>query len=108
MVIKTFLNNNAPDGFPIGFILNTGTHKNGGQHWQALYFDNEGISYFFDSYGRTAKKEFRIFEILLRAFFNYCAMFNHNTSTALHQWNINTFINYGLKKSNSKYKNYKR
>ena len=31
--------------FPIGFILNTGMHQNGGKHWQAIYFDNEGVSY---------------------------------------------------------------
>ena len=29
--------------FPIGFILNMGTHQNGGKHWQSIYFDNEGI-----------------------------------------------------------------
>ena len=47
-------NNNSSDKeednvrtFPIGFILNTGTHQNGGKHWQSIYFDDEGVSYFF-------------------------------------------------------------
>ena len=51
--IKSQMNENK--SFPIGFILNTGTHQNYGQHWQALYFDTNGISYFFYSYRREAK-----------------------------------------------------
>ena len=85
--------------FPIGFILNTGTHKNGGRHWQALYLDSEGVSYFFDSYGRSAKKEFKKFEILLRGFYNFCSNFNHNIKIALQNWNIDAFIQGGLKKA---------
>ena len=85
--------------FPVGFILNTGTHKNGGRHWQSLYIDVEGTSYFFDSYGRSAKKEFKKFEILLRAFYNFCSNFNHNIKIALENWTINKFIENGLKKA---------
>ena len=47
--------------FPLAFILNTGTHKNGGIHWQALYIDHEHIAYFFDSYGRKPSDIFRAF-----------------------------------------------
>ena len=37
--------------FPIAFILNTGTHKKGGVHWQELYVDHEHTANFFDSFG---------------------------------------------------------
>ena len=47
--------------FPLAFILNTGTHRNGGIHWQALYIDHEHIAYFFDSYGRKPSDIFRAF-----------------------------------------------
>ena len=46
---------------PLAFILNTGTHKNGGIHWQALYIDHDHIAYFFDSYGRKPSDIFRNF-----------------------------------------------
>ena len=46
---------------PLAFILNTGTHKNGGIHWQALYIDHDHIAYFFDSYGRKPSDIFRDF-----------------------------------------------
>ena len=32
--------------FPIGFILNTGNHSNGGIYWQALYIDHQHTAYF--------------------------------------------------------------
>ena len=52
--------------FPIAFILNTGTHKNGGTHWQAVYFDHEHRAYFFDSYGRVPRPEFiRFIEVIM-------------------------------------------
>ena len=47
--------------FPIAFILNTGTHKNGGVHWQGLYVDHDHTAYFFDSYGRLPLTEFKEF-----------------------------------------------
>ena len=47
--------------FPIGFILNTGDHANGGIHWQALYIDHEHTAYFFDSYGRMPSETFKRF-----------------------------------------------
>ena len=85
--------------FPLGYILNTGTHQNGGQHWQALYFDANGISYFFDSYGREAKVEFKKFEILLRAMYHFLNYFNFDTLKALSQLNIRNFIQLGLQKA---------
>ena len=47
--------------FPIAFFLNTGTHVNGGVHWQALYVDHNHMAYFFDSYGRRPNKAFNAF-----------------------------------------------
>ena len=85
--------------FPLGYILNTGTHQNGGQHWQALYFDVNGISYFFDSYGREAKVEFKKFEILLRSMYHFLNYFNFDTLKALSQLNITNFIQLGLQKA---------
>ena len=67
--------------FPIGFILNTGAHQNGGKHWQSIYFDNEGISHFFDSYGRVAPKIFKIFEIMIRGLYHYFDYYNHNPNS---------------------------
>ena len=32
--------------FPLAFVLNTGTHKNGGTHWQSMYIDHEHTVYF--------------------------------------------------------------
>ena len=54
--------------FPIAFVLNTGTHKNGGTHWQAVYFDHEHRAYFFDSYGRVPRPEFCRFIDVMVAF----------------------------------------
>ena len=64
--------------FPIGFILNTGTHQNGGKHWQSIYFDDEVISYFFDSYGRVAPKIFKRFEVMIRGMYHHFDHYNHN------------------------------
>ena len=76
---EIFLNHdNGSRTFPIGFILNTGTHQNGGKHWQAIYFDNEGTSYFFDSYGRIAPKIFKRFEIMIRGLYHYFDHYSHN------------------------------
>ena len=47
--------------FPIAFFLNTGTHDNGGVHWQALYVDHNHMGYFFDSYGRRPNNIFNAF-----------------------------------------------
>ena len=47
--------------FPIAFFLNTGTHDNGGVHWQALYVDHNHMAYFFDSYGRRPNNIFNAF-----------------------------------------------
>ena len=52
--------------FPIAFVLNTGTYKNSGTHWQAVYFDHEHRAYFFDSYGRVPRPEFsRFIEVII-------------------------------------------
>ena len=45
----------------MAFILNTGTHKNGGTHWQSMYIDHEHTVYFFDSYGRKPSDIFHRF-----------------------------------------------
>ena len=47
--------------FPLAFVLNTGTHKNGGTHWQSMYIDHEHTVYFFDSYGRKPSDIFHRF-----------------------------------------------
>eukprot|EP00794_Sanderia_malayensis_P014684 gene14683-biopygen11781 len=47
--------------FPLAYIMNTGTHKNGGRHWQALYFDHDHNAFFFDSYGRQPSDAFKSF-----------------------------------------------
>ena len=49
------------ENFPIAFFLNTGTHVNGGVHWQALYVDHNHMAYFFDSYGRRPNMVFNAF-----------------------------------------------
>ena len=45
--------------FPIAYLINTGTHKNGGKHWQGLYFDHQHYAHFFDSYGREPEHAFQ-------------------------------------------------
>ena len=96
--IKSQMNENK--SFPIGFILNTGTHENGGQHWQALYFDTNGISYFFDSYGREAKVEFKRFEMLIRATYHFLEHYEFNVQNAFNNFlNVENFINIGLIKA---------
>ena len=50
-LISSLLSNKIQN-FPIGFIVNTGSHKSGGVHWQGIYFDNKHHVYLFDSYGR--------------------------------------------------------
>ena len=57
---KTMLFRNI-EHFPLAFILNTGTHENGGIHWQAMYIDHEHIVYFVDSYGRKPSTAFHQF-----------------------------------------------
>ena len=47
--------------FPLSFVLNTGTIREGGRHWQAVYFDVERNIYFFDSYGRRPMMQFIAF-----------------------------------------------
>ena len=47
--------------FPLSFVLNTGTIKDGGLHWQAVYFDVERNIYFFDSYGHKPMNQFLAF-----------------------------------------------
>ena len=90
---------NEHKSFPIGFILNTGTHQNGGQHWQALYFDANGISYFFDSYGREAKVEFKRFEMLIRAMYHFLQNYGFQVEDAFKNSTIENFINLGLIKA---------
>ena len=90
---------NQDKSFPIGFILNAGTHQNGGQHWQALHFDINGISYFFDSYGREAKVEFKRFEMLIRAMYHFVQYYKFNVEEGFINLNIESFIKIGLIKS---------
>ena len=97
---EIFLNHdNGSRTFPIGFILNTGTHQNGGKHWQAIYFDNEGTSYFFDSYGRIAPKIFKRFEIMIRGLYHYFDHYSHNVQRAFAEFNMDNFKHYGFNKA---------
>lgn len=59
-LVTSLLQRDIPS-FPFGYILNTGTHANGGRHWQAVYFDHEHRAYFFDSYGRKPAPIFKKF-----------------------------------------------
>ena len=59
-LITSLLQRNIPS-FPFGYMLNTGTHANGGKHWQAVYFDHDHRAYFFDSYGRKPASIFKLF-----------------------------------------------
>ena len=85
--------------FPIGFILNTGTHQNGGKHWQSIYFDDEGVSYFFDSYGRVAPKIFKRFEVVIRGLYHYFDHYNHNVQRAFNEFTMDNFKRYGFNKA---------
>jgi len=44
--------------FPQCFIANTDPSNKPGQHWISVYFDEEGIPYFFDSYGMKPSGKF--------------------------------------------------
>ena len=66
-LISSLLSNKIQN-FPIGFIVNTGTHKSGGVHWQGIYFDNKHRVYFFDSYGREPMEHYMIFTELILTF----------------------------------------
>ena len=63
--LRIFLSNTmlarGIEHFPVAFFLNTGTHSNGGVHWQGLYVDHNHMAYFFDSYGRRPSKVFNAF-----------------------------------------------
>jgi hypothetical protein len=41
----------AITNFPACFIMNTKPRSNRGEHWLAIYYNNSGQGYFFDSYG---------------------------------------------------------
>ena len=84
--------------FPIGFILNTGTHQNGGKHWQSIYFD-DGVSYFLDSYGRVAPKIFKRFEVMIRGLYHYFDHYNHNLQRAFNKFTMGNFKRYGFNKA---------
>ena len=99
-------NNNSGDKeednvrtFPIGFILNTGTHQNGGKHWQSIYFDDQGVSYFFDSYGRVAPKIFKRFKVMIRGLYHYFDHYNHNVQRAFNEFTMDNFKRYGFNKA---------
>ena len=102
--ITTFLQENKDNdkSFPIGFILNTGNHQNGGLHWQALYFDRMGMSYFFDSYGRKSNKLFSEFEHLIRTLYYYFELFDFDIRTAVKHMTVNS-----LKKARENAKRFK-
>ena len=38
-------------GFPSAIIMNTQEHWKPGEYWVALYIDENGYGYYFDSYG---------------------------------------------------------
>ncbi len=44
--------------FPASFVLNTGTYKQRGRHWQAVYFDIDGNCFYFDSYGHKPEEDY--------------------------------------------------
>ena len=66
-LISSLLSNKIQN-FPIGFILNTGSHKSGGIHWQGIYFDSAQRAYFFDSYGREPMEHYLIYTELMLTF----------------------------------------
>ena len=66
-LISSLLSNKIQN-FPIGFIVNTGSLKSGGIHWQGIYFDNKHHVYFFDSYGRKPMEHYMIFTELILTF----------------------------------------
>jgi hypothetical protein len=37
--------------YPSAFVCNTDPHSKPGQHWVAIYLDNDGCGEYFDSYG---------------------------------------------------------
>ena len=59
---------NKIQNFPIGFIVNTGSHNSDGIHWQGIYFDNKHHVYFSDSYGREPMEHYMIFTELILTF----------------------------------------
>ena len=63
-LITSLLENNV-ENFPLAFMMNTGTHKNGGVHWQGIYFDHKHRVFFFDSYGRKPMNQFKVFAKLI-------------------------------------------
>ena len=66
-LMMALLENNV-ENFPLAFIMNTGTHKSGGVHWQGIYFDQNHRVYFFDSYGRKPMDQFKTFADLILIF----------------------------------------
>ena len=61
--------------FPMGFVVNTGSHKSGGIHWQGIYFDHNHRVYFFDSYGRKPMEHYMLYTELMFTF-SYMRRYN--------------------------------
>jgi len=50
------------NNFPSSFIVNTQPSGKGGEHWVAIYINNERKGEYFDSYGfKPLNKEFNLF-----------------------------------------------
>lgn len=43
---------------PAAFIINLSPHNEGGSHWVAVYIDERGTAYYFDSFGFGVKNLF--------------------------------------------------
>jgi len=51
------LENVSLDRYPIAFVVNTDKSSGPGEHWVAIFIDQNGRGYYFDSYGRPPLKE---------------------------------------------------
>lgn len=61
--------------YPSCFILNTDPSREQGEHWLAIYYDNNGNADFFDSYGQHPTK-YRLLSYLEKTSQNW--IFNSN------------------------------
>ena len=67
--------------------------------WQSIYFDNEGIPYFFDSYGRVAPKIFKRFKVMIRGLYHQFDHYNHNVQRAFAEFTMGNFKHYRFNKA---------